>query len=140
MGEGQASHLHKAEVYNLIAEGREQDIVAMGENAIPGLISILKGNAGWRKPPAIAILSRIKGSSALRALRMATTDRDDGVRLLAVNAIARKEGRTVERTLRDMVEDPSAHVRSAAQFHLLRRRSSNPPAPSRNSNGNRARI
>lgn len=136
MGGGQTNYLHKAEVYNLLLEGKNDAIVAMGNNAIPGLVSVLRGEEEWKKPIAISILERMPGTQALRALRMAIADKDCGIRLLALNAIAMREGRTVERTLREMMGDDSASVKYAAQVFLLRRKSQAPPAANGKRNGN----
>jgi HEAT repeat protein len=138
MGGGQTNYLHKAEVYNLILEGKNDAIVAMGNNAIPGLVSVLKGEEAWKKPAAVSILRQIEGTQALRALRIAATDKEWGIRLLALNAIALRDGKTVERTLREMMGDDCALIKCAAQVHFYKKKSQAPPAENNGKrNGNR---
>ncbi len=122
MGEGQATYLQRVEVYDLMAEGRNYDILLMGTKAIPGLVSILKNGEAWKKPIAIEILEKIDGPQSIRALRVAAEDADCGIRLLAMDAIAEKKGKVAEKAIKDMRKDPSGQIRAKAETLLLRRK------------------
>ncbi|MEM4272390.1 MAG: HEAT repeat domain-containing protein [Candidatus Bilamarchaeaceae archaeon] len=139
MAEGeddQESFLKKAEVYNLITEQRFEEIALMGDEAVPALVSILKNGEGWKKAVAVGVLANIDGISSVRALKLAAQDPESGIRRLAANALANKEGKTAEKIIEKMKEDPSRHVVMEAERILLRR-SSAPPPPA---NGNSGRV
>jgi len=141
--EEQGGFLKNAEVYDLIAKGRVEELVPMGEDAIPGLVSILRNGESWKKAIAIDILERIEGDSSVRALKVAAEDKESEIRKLAVIALRTKKGEEAEKAIERMMGDPSGQIAKKAGDILLERKSSEPPPKPHKAgekNGNRLRM